>query len=603
MLSDFLRVNILNYFILLLACNTGLGFLNEVRSQTFKSDLTLDSITYSVELLFSANEYTLRLIDKPDFHTSKNTSRLTLDDFRNIILGEHFNRVNNTAKSDLPMDTAAIAHRNSSITDLYTKFVSKMSFSSEEGQRIGTISLKRNVMLRGMNKPGLTPIQNRGSQKESLQVIKEGKELRKYVRQQARSTNWFVKRINRLEKIKARKVSKGGLSGFREAKLDSLKSKLQSYKNELLVEKVEDSMKVLSAQLVFEDGGIRQVLIEGQYKGKKGDEKRIYSNKFSIGSSTRQNFKDLGKIKLYQETNFKPSGYIVFSDVLTGLRQPGLRTNDHSPVDQSFVLYPGQTRELFKSPASKLFSLNIFSDVVGFDEQNPNGLIQLEFSKRINLWTKRTDARVFEFMGVGWLTHMMPRFELSKIEENNRTLELSINQRDANDRPFLSYLELYRYSFTRITSEVNILDFQAPSTSVHYNVFVGGALTNIRDSVINENDRVSMLTVGQNLKILLNPESKWQYEIGIRTIKLVPSSPLFTPGSLNRDNIYETRAREWMNSFEFLISWNTSPDNQLFGRVRFNHELGAIRNNFSQFQIGYSVFLKSNPLKKNRFKY
>jgi hypothetical protein len=582
------------YLTLVFLCYYGLG-TNQVAAQTLKSELTLDSIKYSVELLSGVNEYTIRLYDKPDFYISKSTSELTLDVFRNIILGEHKNRINNLV--DYSQDSSAVASRNKSITDLYTEFVSAIDLSAESGQRIGTISLKQDVIIRGMNKPGLTPIQNRGSQKESLQIIKEAKLVRKYVRQQSRSINWLVKRINRLEILKEKKAFKGGLSGFRQAKLDTLSRKLKSYVSEIAHERSQDSMKVLSAQLVFEDGGIKQVMVEGKYLGENGYERRVYSNKFSIGASTRQNFKDFGKIKLYQETNFKPGGYIVFSDVLIGLRQPGLRTNDHSPADQSFVLYPGQTKELFKSHSSKLFSLNIFSDVVGFDDQNPNGLIQLEFSKRINLWTKRTDARIFEFLGVGWLTHMMPRFELSKIEENNRTLELNREKLDANNRPYLSFLELYRYSFTRITSEINILDFQAPSTSVHFNIFVGGALTNIRDSVLNEQDRVSMLTLGQNLKILLNPESKWQYEIGIRTIKLVPSSPLFTPGSLDRNDEYEN-AKEWMNSFEFLISWNTSPDHQLFGRVRFNHELRAIRNNFSQFQIGYSVFLKSSQLKK-----
>ena len=357
------------------------------------------------------------------------------------------------------------------------------------------------------------------------------------------------------------------------------------------------TLKINLAQLVFEDGTIKNIIIEGT---NPEGEKVIFSNIYSIGITTRANILNFNNISLNPELS-KEYDPIKLSEVIKYERKVDLRTNDFSPADVAIVLYPKKTQELFKAPSAKLFQLNFFSDFVGLNENNPNGLVQLEFTKRINLWTKRTDA--WFNSGKGWFTHLLPSLEISKIEENNRSIELSQFNDGGQITNYLNPLELYRYSYARISNEINIYDLQGPSVSVHLNAFGGIGITNVKDTVLINtvetayDENVNTLMYGANIKFLFNPESRWSYQLSSKFTKLKPLSDNFNFASVEK-NVYNEKANDMITTWEFLLSWNTGSDNQIFGRFRFNHELKYLNNNFTEFQIGYSVFLKTSQVNK-----
>lgn len=360
---------------------------------------------------------------------------------------------------------------------------------------------------------------------------------------------------------------------------------------------IVDTLKVNSAQLVFEDGTIKNIIIEGT---NGAQEQIIFSNLYSIGITTRANVLNFTKIRLNPELSDIEKN-LKLSDVLIYKRKVDLRTNDFSPADVALVLYPNKSQELFKAPSAKLFQLNLFSDFVGLNENNPNGLVQAEFTKRINLWTKRTSFWPFNKLGgVGVLSHMTPDLQFTKIEENNRSIGLSQFNNIGEITYFLNPLELYRHNYVRISNEVNLLDLQGASVSFHMNAFGGIGITNVKDTVemngveTSFDENVNTLMYGANLKLLFNPESRWSYQLSSKFNKLEPLSDNFLFASVEQNEFKEPN--DWVTTWEFLLSWNTGADNQIFGRFRFNHELKYLNNNFTEFQIGYSIFLKTSQV-------
>lgn len=356
-------------------------------------------------------------------------------------------------------------------------------------------------------------------------------------------------------------------------------------------ERYTKDFEIESCQIVFEDGFIKTIIAKGEID----DSTKYMSNNYGIGITTRDNVRKLSALALYNENSRNDIRYILVGDLLEYARIAGLKTNDYSPADQVITIMAGEKETVSKSPSEKLFTFNIFSDLAGINQNNPNGLIQTEFNKRINFWTSRYN---FAFnSGIGYLTHVIPSFEISKFEQNNRYMPLG--QEPINDTTTLYYVspfQTYRYSVANVATEVNILDIQGAAVTFHLNGFFGWGLTLVKDSIV-ENDVVNYVDENINsfvgggiAKLIFNPESKWSFKISSRSMYINNLNDNFEYYSESPDGL--TSPNKWVHSFEFLITWDTGNDNKLFGRYRFNNEWGDSDNNFSQFQIGYSIYFK-----------
>ena len=536
-----------------LACLFFLVFTAPLFAQTSTITTKIQGIDYKIETSTDKGTYEIKITDGAKFDVMRTTNYFTLHAFKSMVVNEHINnlKARKIAARDLSplvfnIDTI-LATENQKLSDSFLELISILYNTEDSGQKIAEITLMDKVTI---YEPDTTTTEITAINDTTI-------------------TNRIRKKIiKRTKKERAKREDRG-------RKLD-----------------------VNSAQIVFEDGTIKNIIIEGTNPEK---EKVIFSNIYSIGITTRSNVLNFGEISLHPELSHTGET-INLSDVITYKRITDLRTNDFSPADVPLVLYPKQPQELFKAPSSKLFQLNMFSDFVGLNENNPNGLVQVEFTKRINLWTKRTDSN-FRASGKGRFTHLLPSFEISKLEENNRSIELSQFKNGVQITNYLNPLQLYRYSYARISNEINIYDLQGPSVSVHLNAFGGIGITNVKDTVLVNavetpyDENVNTLMYGANVKFLFNPESRWSYQLSSRFTKLKPLSDSFNFASVEK-NEYKEEANNLMATWEFLLSWNAGADNQIFGRFRFNHELKYLNNNFTEFQIGYSVFLKTSQVNK-----
>ena len=521
-----------------LACLFFLVFTAPIFAQTSTITTKIEGIDYKIETSTDKGTYEIKITDGAHFDVTRTTSYFTLSAFKNMVVNEHINN----------LKARKIAAR-----DLNPLVFNIDTILATENQKLSDSFLELISILNNTPDKG---------QKIAEIMLKDKITIYKPLTSNAtKVSKWKFWKKNRMKKDQGREL------------------------------------KINSAQIVFEDGTIKNIIIEGT---NPEGEKVTFSNIYSVGITTRANIIDFNNISLNLELsrNYTP---INLSDVIKYERKVNLRTNDFSPADVALVLYPNKPQELFKAPSSKLFQLNMFSDFVGLNENNPNGLVQVEFTKRINLWTKRTDAWLNS--GKGRFTHLLPSFEISKLEENNRSIELSQFKNGVQITNYLNPLELYRYSYARISNEINIYDLQGPSVSVHLNAFGGIGITNVKDTVLVNavetpyDENVNTLMYGANVKFLFNPESRWSYQLSSRFTKLKPLSDNFNFASIEK-NEYKEEANDLMTTWEFLLSWNAGADNQIFGRFRFNHELKYLNNNFTEFQIGYSVFLKTSQVNK-----
>ncbi|MCE7990949.1 MAG: hypothetical protein HEP71_03175 [Roseivirga sp.] len=575
--------------------------------QNTKAWFKLGAHHYEVEVNQENGAYLISLTNQsqsPEIAKTQNTNYLNVVSFERIIYdlykGIEADRLSKeVSEIAIPKDTSD--DDVNAIRAAFLEIITSLYNTETKGQKIGEITLSSSVRVYDESESqtqsargSRAAMRQRGSSK-----WKSGIENRK-----KRQVSKKIKRLTKKQILKGLNATETKTLANLELDLLALNpapaSLLQGQNTP------RDSLIISGARVVFEDGSIKEVTVKCTDKDGNA---AVYSNKFSIGASTRKSVQDFDKISLYQETSLgkrSDSKKIYLSDAVYYERIAGLRTNDYSPADVKIQLEPDKMQELFKAPSSQLFTLNVFSDLAGFDQNNPNGLVQLEFNKRINLWTRRTDAFFPKSMGIGVFTHMVPAFELTKIEENNRSIKLLPSEM-ANEQEHLSPLQLQRFSYAKLTNELNIFDFQGASMSIHFNVFGGLTVTHLQDTIgmgqdqqiFNEN--INSLILGGNIKAVFNPESKWAFELGSRWTYTDPLNSSFTFRS--RENGELRGPNYLLNSWQFLLTLNTgatesTSQNKLFARFRFNHEWDYWNNNYSEFQIGYSIFLKSNQLKK-----
>lgn len=580
---------------------------NNAFSQSVATTLRIKNNGYEVEVSLVESVYKVKLSEGTDNDFTEKTNYFLFNTFRDIVFRLHDKIQNKKQQSIIPKPKIITpifisdSDKKSSDTALKSAFLELITelYNTEiKGQKIGEISLKKSLEI--------TNVEDNSFPAKKATQRKENKNAKRINRLYKKERNEILDSIRNREKelVRDRKDLK------KDAIITRLNDELITFStieesNTKKETKGTSNFEIESARIVFEDGSIRQITVKGTHDQKP----KIFSNKFSIGISTRRNIQDFDRINLYQETHVKPkSQSIKLSDVIQYERLVDLRTNDFSPADVTIELDPEETKELFKATSMDLFTLNVFTDLVGFNNDNPNGLVQFEFNKRINLWTRRGDTWLMNYMGIGWFTHMTPSFEITKIEENNRSMKLSsIMDSNNNFTFYLSPLELQRFSFTNITNEINFIDLQGPSVSLHLNLFGGISITDIQDTVVIEskqeiyNENINSLLLGLNAKAIFNPESKWEYQLSYKWTYLDPLSSSFNFGSVENGALKGPNNN--LNTWEFLFTRNTSESNssssnKLFARFRFTHDWHYWDNNYSEFQIGYSMSLKSSKWKK-----
>lgn len=410
------------------------------------------------------------------------------------------------------------------------------------------------------------------------------------------------------------------------------------------------AFKVDSIVVEINEGFIENILMVGtveEYADKfgntsfaKGDTLEVttrtlkFENSSPIGFSRKLDFDAMKGKKLYTKGGEKTHYETYLEDVLdVYIQTHRVGRRDYSPANQIVTLSNPSgkldyCKKLYKDATFRLFEAKIFSDFVGLDATEPNGLIQTEINKRINILTNR---RPFQFLGseglrnvwnIGWLAYFEPSVKLSKIEDNNRYLVLDSRDRFVNNQylpiKYASTLSIKQFENFSAGVDANIflLDFPNLKSSLYVNYGFRYGRTAVRDSIrtyTNGNVQINpagALEYGVNTfshypKIALNIFEderygialSWQYQwfyLKDNRFEQVANSTFFGDRQVN----LEKKAPKF-TTFQILTYIEPTSENKgrLFFRYTYNWQQGFWRTGFHQAQVGYSFYLLGRQAK------
>jgi hypothetical protein len=315
--------------------------------------------------------------------------------------------------------------------------------------------------------------------------------------------------------------------------------------------------------------------------------------RFNIVSDTTTNRKSNTSFK-FGNVCFLLSDLIDYSDVLETDKE------DYSPVNSVVNINPkSPVVELKKEKRSKIINVKTFTDLVGIQSDQPNGLIQIEASRKFNLWTQRFGTKHYY---VGLFTYIEPKLTFSKIEKNNNTLvfteanidsyELTVN----NKKVFKSKaIDLLKFQSSSFDVDLNTVKYSFPNikSNIQFNLGFGILRTTITDTllVVNStavkssfpNDKVlNTFRWGFSFLYELKPDTRYGMSFGYdyRAYRLLSDDYYLT---LSIDNV--------VHSIWAVAFLKTNDDSKLFFRYKVSFVSPAAKQNFVQIQLGYLLDL------------
>lgn len=355
-----------------------------------------------------------------------------------------------------------------------------------------------------------------------------------------------------------------------------------------------------------------------------------FENSSPIGFSRKLDFDAIKGKKLYTRGGGRTQYETYVEDVLSiYIQEHEVGRRDYSPANQKVVLKKGAQGQtnfclgLKKEATYRLFEAKIFSDFVGLDDTEPNGLIQTEISKRINLLTSRSPFQFFSLDGLrnewnlGFFSFLEPSLTLSKIENNNKFLKLDNKDRFINNQyspiKFTSTLALKQFENFSAGATTNLLLLDMPNIKSTFFVNWGFRYgrTGVQDSIrtaapdgavqVNENgvNEFGVNTFDHAPELMWNIYAderygfsmSWQHHwfyLRDNRFEQVGNTAFFQDQVVN-----STKDSRQFNTFRFLTTLEQTSNNKgrLFFRYTYNWQQGFWRTGFHQAQVGYSFFL------------
>ncbi len=464
---------------------------------------------------------------------------------------------------------------------------------------------------------------------------------------------WTFNNLDEDEKIGLIKIKEQDVSIYNNSTRNIVSN---SNKNSVMARKQELSkMKIDNVDIEFRDGFIEQIIVdlrdeEGE-KGKKGEEKDEaeekgkkgaeeeedwedgkttyrFNNPYGIGFSTIKNFDKMNKYRLFCKSGVEMNGikyyntYIMLSDVLQYKYNIRPFAKEFSPADGLVNLNDSEKEKvLFRTKSDELISGTVFSDFTGFKQERPNGLVETEFYRKIFIWTVRRNTLTPLNTSHSFMQYIKPVFTLSKIEENNRDLLLSSQNRTEFDstsgkyhliqgKNFTNPLRALNHQIFALGTDLNLLylDMRSIKSEFHFNYAFRYRRFNLVDSLISHNDTTGVisrnglvneykgngLSHGLEATWRIVPEERYGFHItfGLQHLNILTNEFELRPAVPDQTYLKETNGR-FLWSMELGAFLKTSKDKEkndrFFLRWRLNWEQKNAFNNFVQLQFGYTV--------------
>lgn len=291
--------------------------------------------------------------------------------------------------------------------------------------------------------------------------------------------------------------------------------------------------------------------------------------------------------------------YFVLSDLIDYVDVLETNKEDYSPVNSVVNLNKNNpVQELRKEKRSRIITVKTFTDFVGIKDDQPNGLIQIEASRKFNLRTKRNGLKS---VYAGLFTYIEPKLIFSKIEKNNSYLPFSASDLDQfelsnNKKVFNSNaINILKYQSSAFDVDLNFFKINFPNIKSNFqaNMSSGILRTGVTDTIsvigstatradVANNKVLNTFRWGISVLYELKPDNRYGLTLGydIRRYSL-----------LSKDYNLDLSENNVVNSIWADAYLKTNDENMLFFRYNVSFVSPANKENFVQIQLGYLLDL------------
>jgi len=370
--------------------------------------------------------------------------------------------------------------------------------------------------------------------------------------------------------------------------------------------------KIKNIEIQFERGYIERIKAFVDVNGST----TIFENIYAIGFSSTRNYKNLHNTKLYTRNSLTSNAeFIYLSDLFSNYdNKLDNYTRDYSPADTTILVDPSETPKLTlnRDKYENLFDARIYSDLQGTNQNNPNGLFQIEISKRFNLNTVRNQlGRAGMRAGYGAFDHFELWGAVNKIEQANRKLTLqnaNVIQNGSLVSPYYATnLDFTRYENYSMGGLLNffLLDKPDQKYMVYFDlgvkyghVLINDTVQSISGPILNKTlfpvaHTVTFQLPRISLEFFSESRLNLLFSYSLNNTLLFSNNTFKQVASYQKSDLtalpIEPTAR-WFNKFELFVKVAPGKEKSthIFLRLRFFTQAGDANTSFSQFQVGYS---------------
>jgi hypothetical protein len=288
-------------------------------------------------------------------------------------------------------------------------------------------------------------------------------------------------------------------------------------KSDLVTWAKEPTIIVDSLHIEFNDGVLKNILVEGKY----GSKQLFFTNSVPVQFTGITHLEKLNKIEL--EDMYQRAYKINLTRVMKYVPVLHVDAEDYTPSDSvyDFILSADKANIQLasKEKQSQILEARAFSDLIGLTAGQPNGLIQFEVCKKIPLFTHRIKycKNFRSFISFG--SYYYPQFTLSKLEQDNKyyyTDNIEIN----SGKGTISTLDIYKYASMQMKL-INLNLFNWEIAEIKSAVEVNGGFTllytPVRDSITKPGTTSQWGTISgmpfTGLNFLIKPDVRYGFSL------------------------------------------------------------------------------------------
>lgn len=405
---------------------------------------------------------------------------------------------------------------------------------------------------------------------------------------------------------------------------NDLGHKIKECKNNLILQ----TLSVDSLQFEFNDGAIENIQVIGKLN--QTGETLKFSNLRPFGFTSKSDYDRLNRDWLFSENS---NGFIYsinvgkliesYYEILEVDRRDYSPRNQVLKIKRTNALPPDNKfkRTVYKEYSHEILSGTVFSDLNGISGNEPNGIIQTELYKEMAIIKRRfsikrplyaTDrmnlnvTRKRDF-NIGLSSYLTPHFVLSKIENNNKILELSSKEVTNNGITdtvyYASTMDLRKHESFRVGIMANLflLDFPTGKTTAYldYSLYGGRIPTSksvdedgAADAKIfaNSIEHGPLISIefftDERYGLRLSGGYKWYYVLNDNFTQTDDSRTFAS----NNDYTEKSNAKTGYWNFRLLAFIKPNRDGR--GKIFFRYNFYAPANHWdlswSQIQLGYA---------------